>query len=281
VTDETHDTVERLAANQALWDELTTIHERSAFYDVEGFLAGASSLEAPEIDELGGEVAGKRLLHLQCHFGLDTLSWARLGATVTGIDFSGRAIALARRLAAASGLPATFVRSDLYELPSVLDGRFDIVFTSWGALCWLPDLARWARLIAGYLAPGAVFYVAEFHPFLFALRDDADEPCVARDVYFHDAVPNVYEMGGGGSYADPDATITAPVEYQWNHPLGEIVGALTGAGLTIEYLHEFARLEAHQRLDWPCLGRRPDGSFRLRRLRGEFPLSFSLRARRD
>jgi SAM-dependent methyltransferase len=134
---------ESIAANRLLWDELTAIHERSAFYDVEGFLAGGSSLTWPELDELGPEVAGKRLLHLQCHFGLDTLSW-----TVTGVDFSSQAIELARRLAAECGVPATFVESDLYELPTALDGRFDIVFTSWGVLCWLPDLTRWARLIA-------------------------------------------------------------------------------------------------------------------------------------
>ncbi len=268
-----------VAANRLLWDELTAVHERSAFYDVEGFLAGRSSLTWPELDELGPAVAGKRLLHLQCHFGLDTLSWARLGATVTGVDFSGRAIALARRLAAECGLPATFVESDLYELPARLEGSFDIVFTSWGALCWLPDLTRWARLVADYLAPGGLFYIAEFHPFLFALADDSEEPLVGADSYFRRAEAHAYEIDGGGSYADPDAHVAAPVEYQWDHPLGEIVTSLIDAGLTIECLHEFPRLEEHQSLDWPCLGKRPDGWVGLRRLPDEFPLSFSLRAR--
>ncbi len=267
------------AANRELWDELTAIHERSAFYDVEGFLAGALSLTAPELDELGPSVPGKRLLHLQCHIGLDTLSWARLGATVTGVDFSGRAIALARRLAAQTGLPATFVESDLYALSAKLDERFDIVFTSWGAICWLPDLQRWAQLIADHLSPGGIFYIAEFHPFLFALADDHEEPLLARDSYFHRAAASAWANDGRGSYADPEAHVAAAVEYQWNHPLGEIVSALTAAGLTIEYLHEFRRLEEHQRLDWPCLGQRPDGSLALRRLRDEFPLAFSLRAR--
>ncbi len=276
----------QLAANRALWDELTAIHERSAFYDVGGFLAGASSLSALELDELGPEVTGKRLLHLQCHFGLDTLSWARLGATVTGVDFSGRAIALARRLATECGLPATFVESDLYELPARLalaarlDERFDVVYTSWGVLCWLPDLARWARLIADCLAPGGIFYMAEFHPFLFALADDSEEPRVSRDAYFHRAEPHAWANDGKGSYADPDARIEAPVDYEWDHPLGEIVTALIEAGLTIEYLHEFRRLGSRQTLDWPCIGQRPDGSFALRRLRDEYPLSFSLRATR-
>ncbi len=152
-------------------------------------------------------MAGKRLLHLQCHFGLDTLSWARLGATVTGVDFSGRAIALARRLAAQSGLPATFVESDLYELPAVLDGRFDIVFTSWGVLCWLPDLARWARLIADYLAPGGIFYIAEFHPFLFALADDSEEPRLGARLLLSRAEPHAWQNDGRGSYADPSAHV--------------------------------------------------------------------------
>ncbi|MGZ4199529.1 MAG: class I SAM-dependent methyltransferase [Thermoleophilia bacterium] len=288
----------QLAANRALWDELTAIHERSAFYDVEGFLAGASSLSALELDELGPEVAGKRLLHLQCHFGLDTLSWARLGATVTGVDFSGQAITLARRLAAECGLPATFIESDLYELaarlepparlelpaqlepPARLDQRFDVVYTSWGVLCWLPDLARWARLIADCLAPRGIFYIAEFHPFLFALADDSEEPLVSRDAYFHRAEPHAWANDGKGSYADPDAHVEAPVDYEWDHPLGEIVTALIEAGLTIEYLHEFRRLGSRQTLDWPCIGQRPDGSFALRRLRDEYPLSFSLRAAR-
>ena len=270
---------EQRAANRELWDELTAIHERSAFYDVEGFLAGVSSLAAPELDELGPSVPGKRLLHLQCHFGLDTLSWARLGATVTGVDFSGKAIALARRLATQCALPATFIESDLYALAAALDERFDIVFTSWGAICWLPDLQRWAQLIADHLSPGGIFYIAEFHPFLLALADDREEPLLARDSYFHSAAANVWQNDGRGSYADHDAPVAAPVEYQWDHPLGEIVSSLTAAGLTIEYLHEFRRLEEHQRLDWPCLGQRPDGSFALRRLRDEFPLAFSLCAR--
>jgi SAM-dependent methyltransferase len=280
VSDEQPASHEQRAANKALWDELTAIHEDSAFYDIEGFLAGASSLAAPELDELGPDVAGRRLLHLQCHFGLDTLSWARLGATVTGVDFSGRAIVLARRLAAQCDLPATFVESDLYTLPAVLAERFDIVFTSWGVLCWLPDLERWARLIAERLVIGGIFYIAEFHPFLFALADDCQDPLLAPDSYFHKAAASAWANDGRGSYAAPDAHVAAPVEYQWDHPLGEIVSALTAAGLTIEYLHEFRRLEEHQCLDWPCLGQRPDGSYALRRLRDEFPLSFSLRARR-
>ena len=273
-------TPEQLGANRALWDELTAIHEQSAFYDVEGFLAGASSLGAIELDELGGEVAGRRLLHLQCHFGLDTLSWARRGATVTGVDFSGQAVALARRLAAQSGLSATFIESDVYDLPGVLRERFDIVFTSWGVLCWLPDLARWARLIADALAPGGVFYLLDFHPFLFALSDESEQPVLGEDFYFHRAEPHAWANDGGGSYADRQATVTAPIQYEWDHPLGEIVTALFDAGLALEFLHEFGSLPMPG-LDWPCIAVNPDGSFGLRGRRGAFPMAFSVKARRS
>jgi SAM-dependent methyltransferase len=161
-----------LAANRALWDEWTAIHEASSFYDLEGFKAGRSGgsggsggsrLRPYEVAEVG-EVGGKSLLHLQCHFGIDTLSWARLGARVTGADFSHRAIELARSIAAELDLDATFVRSDLYDLPSVLDGQFDVVYTSRGVLGWLPDLERWAAVVAHFLRPGGVFYITEIHP---------------------------------------------------------------------------------------------------------------------
>ena len=269
--------VAQMAANRRLWDELTAIHEQSAFYDVDGFLAGRSSLGAIELEELG-DVAGRRLLHLQCHFGLDTLSWARNGAVVTGVDFSGRAIALARRLAAQSGLAATFIESDIYELPRVLQERFDVVFSSWGVLCWLPDLARWARLIADVLTPGGIFFLLEFHPFVFALDGESERPVLAADSYFHRVEPHVWENDGGGSYADPQATVTTPVQYEWDHPLGEVVSALLGAGLTIESLREFGSLPMRG-LDWPCIATNLDGSYGVRGLRGQFPVAFSLKAR--
>jgi SAM-dependent methyltransferase len=264
------------AANIALWNELTGIHQGSAYYDVAGFLAGKSSLGRIESEELEPHVAGRSLLHLQCHFGLDTLSWARRGATVTGVDFSGNAIALARRLAAETGLPATFIESDVYELPRVLAGPFDIVFTSWGVLIWLPDLARWARLIADYLAPGGIFYIAEFHPFAFTLDDEADRPLVGRDFYFHRPEPHAWENDGSGSYADPGAHVQAAVQYEWNHPLGEIVTSLLDAGLTIDYLHEFPFTPGA--LDWPTLVTDAGGATRVRGLEEQFPVSFSLRA---
>ena len=166
---------EARAANLALWNHWTKVHEKSAFYDVEGFKAGATSLWPVEREELGPLVhEGTTLLHLQCHFGLDTLSWARLGAEVVGLDLSDEAIALARRLADEVGLSgrAEFVCADLYDADAHLgDRRFDVVFVSWGAIEWLPDLERWAGIIARHLRPGGTFYMAEIHPFGYALDE--------------------------------------------------------------------------------------------------------------
>ena len=197
-----------LAANNALWEEWTAIHETSSFYDLEGFKAGGSRLRTYEVDEVG-EVTGKSLLHLQCHFGIDTLSWARLGARVTGADFSDRAIQLARSLAAELGLAATFVCSDLYDLPAVLDEQFDVVYTSHGVLGWLPDLERWAGVVAHFLRPGGVFYLTEIHPVAQAF---AEEPGL-RLGYPYFPRPEPLASPVQGSYADPTAQVRQPVEY--------------------------------------------------------------------
>src|SRR5205823_6481205 len=154
---------EYIEANRKHWDELVSIHVKSAFYTVDSVRQGRTSLHPLEIEELG-DVRGKRLLHLQCHFGLDTLSWARLGAAVTGADFSDEAIRTARELASELQIPATFVLSNLYDLPGALDGQFDVVYTSHGVLGWLPDIAGWARVAAHFVKPGGFFYVAEIHP---------------------------------------------------------------------------------------------------------------------
>ncbi|MCZ7544594.1 MAG: class I SAM-dependent methyltransferase [Anaerolineae bacterium] len=158
-----------MESNRALWDEWTGIHAKSAFYDLEGFKAGRLSLDRVAREGLG-DVTGKRLLHLQCHFGMDTLSWARLGAEVTGVDFSEKAIALARALSAELSIPARFVCANIYDLPAALDGAFDIVFTSGGVLYWLPDLVRWAEIVAHYLRPGGTFFLADSHPLRHGLR---------------------------------------------------------------------------------------------------------------
>ncbi len=220
-----------LSANRELWDAWTGINAGSDFYDVEAFRAGATSLKPVELEELG-DVDGKTLLHLQCHFGLDTLSWARLGAQATGVDFSEAAIELARSLAGELDLPARFVASNVYELPSHLDGEFDIVFTSYGVIDWLQDLSAWGRIIASYLKPGGIFYMVEFHPVALSVGEDGRP---FRHSYFPS--PEPIRTVESGSYADPGAELTR-VSYAWSHNLGEIVTALAAAGLRIEYLHE-------------------------------------------
>jgi SAM-dependent methyltransferase len=227
----------RLAANRALWDEWTPIHVRSEFYDVEGWKSGARSDLYPLIVEEVGDVAGKDLLHLQCHFGLDTLSWVRRGARATGIDFSERAIEQARQLAAETGLDASFVVSDVFDLPANLEGDFDVVFTSFGAINWLPDLPRWAEVVAHFVRPGGFFYIAEAHPFAWAF-DDSDEATELRLGYHYWPSPDPLVFTNDGSYADPDAPVSEPFEYAWQHSMGEIISSLAAVGLRIEYLHE-------------------------------------------
>ncbi|TRO50928.1 class I SAM-dependent methyltransferase, partial [Candidatus Bathyarchaeota archaeon] len=160
--------------NKRRWNELVDIHAKSKEYDLENFIAGKNSLHRVEREKLG-DVKGKSLLHLQCHFGLDTISWARLGAKVTGVDFSETAIELAREIAKKVGVDAEFVCSNVYDLPKVHKGEYDIVFTSYGVLCWLQDIEEWARVIAHFLKPGGTFLIVESHPFMWVFDDESEE----------------------------------------------------------------------------------------------------------
>ena len=255
------------------WNRLVPLHARSAFYDVAGFRAGRSTLSPIEREELG-DVAGKSLLHLQCHFGMDTLSWARLGAQVTGVDYSPQAVDLARELARETGLEAEFICASIYDLPERLDRTFDIVFTSYGVLCWLPDLPAWGKVIAHFLKPGGVFYIADGHPLanIFYNEPDATDLHVAYP-YFHQDAPEVYECTG--SYAtDPDVDLRY-TEYEWSHSLGEIVNALLDAGLRLQFLHEypFGFYQHH-----PLMVREEDGRWWFREHQESVPLIFSIRA---
>ena len=270
-------------ANRRLWDEWTGVHEASDFYNLESFKGGTKKdrpcdhapgvrVRSYEVEEVG-DVSGKTLLHLQCHFGIDTLSWARLGAKVTGVDFSGRAIALARSVAAEIGIDATFVLSTVDDLPSNLDGEFDVVYASRGAIWWLQDLDRWAKVAAHFLRPGGVFYVTEFHPVLQTFGDSSEFSIGYP--YFPRDEPLSFPVHG--SYADPTAKVEADVEFGWPHSIGEIVTAVANAGLRVELLNE---------MDWvddghnPALVRCDDGLWRLPpSVDGELPLMFSLRAR--
>jgi SAM-dependent methyltransferase len=262
------------AANQALWEACTSVHSTGTFYDVDAFRAGGIRVRPYEV-EMIGDVAGKSLLHLQCHFGLDTLSWARLGARVTGADFSPAAIELARRLAGELGFEdARFVLANLYDLPSVLDGEFDVVYTSRGVLGWLPDIAGWARVVARYVAPGGRFFISEFHPIAQAFENEGVAPGELRLAYpyWEHEAPLTFKVRG--SYADPDAEIGDHTEHGWDHGLGEIVTALIEAGLRIE------RLVEHPFLEWKVdyLVEADDGTWVMPPGAGELPLMFSLLA---
>lgn len=260
------------ALNRASWDERVGIHVVSDFYDNAGFRAGRSSLRAFEVEEVGA-VEGRTLVHLQCHFGQDTLSWARLGARVTGLDFSGEAVAYANRLAADLALDADFVESDVYDAVEALGGRrFDIVYTGLGALIWLPDIDRWAAVVAELIEPGGFVYLAEFHPIVETMADDS--LTVLFD-YFTRPAGTRYEEGG--TYTDGDVETVHNVSYEWTHPVSSVVTALLDHGLQLELLHE------HDFTLWgrfPFLEARDDGTYHLPPDLPRIPLMYSLRARK-
>jgi SAM-dependent methyltransferase len=262
------------ADNQATWDELAAIHVRDAngFYAVERFRRGEDILMAIESDEIG-DVAGRHLLHLQCHIGLDTLCLARRGATVTGLDFSGAAIAAAQGLAAEAGLKALFIKADVYDAIAVLEGGFDIVYVSWGSLNWLPDIWRWADIVSGLLAPGGFLYLVEQHPFISIMRerDGRIEPFYAwRTLMEH---PILTEMSS--TYTGDGTRLTNGRMHEWEHPLSDIITALLASGLRLDFLHE------HEVLPWrrlPMMVPSADRMYCLPDGQVPVPLAFSLKA---
>jgi SAM-dependent methyltransferase len=261
-----------LKVNRERWNELTPLHLRSEYYDVEGFKRGGSRLSDYEVEEVG-DVAGKKLLHLLCHIGLDTLSWARLGANVTGVDFSQEAVDVAGSLAIELGLQARFIASDVFNLPDVLTDEFDVVYTSRGVLGWLPDLNRWAEVVARFVTPGGIFYITEIHP----IAQVFDEQAGTTDLkvtfpYFttEDPIPIITQ----GSYAARDADVKNRMEFGWPHGVGEVATALVRAGLRIDFLHEFP----FTYWDKPFLVPRDDHTWEMPPGSGELPLMFSLKA---
>jgi SAM-dependent methyltransferase len=231
--------------NQLWWDEVVPIHEASRGYDRNGFLRGEEPLRPVELAELGPRIAGKALLHLQCHFGIDTLGWARHGAEVTGLDFSALAIEAARRLSAESGVPGRFIQSNVYDAPERLGEAFDVVYTGVGALNWLPNIRAWASVVAKCMKPGGVLYVYEGHPMLWTLDDQRDDGILVVGArYFELTEPAAYE--GDSTYVDGPKLVPRRT-YEWNHGLGEIVSAIVGVGLRIEFVHE------HREVAWQAL----------------------------
>lgn len=255
--------------NRSWWDERVPLHVASDFYDVEAFKSGANTLRPFELEEVG-DVSGRSLVHLQCHFGLDTLSWARLGARVTGLDFSTPAIEAARAIAKDTGLESEFVEASLYDAVAALgDRRFDIVYTGLGALNWLPDIRRWAQLVAELVAPGGFLYLSEFHPVEGVF---ADGDLTVQHDYFQ---TDPFLFDDPGTYVDRAAPTSHNRTEEWQHTLGDVVSAVIDAGLVVELLHEHDFTLDRR---WPFLEER-DGYFWMPAGRPRLPLLYSLRAR--
>lgn len=255
------------AINEAAWNVKTEAHLTSNFYDVEGFLKGNSSLNVIELDLLG-DVKGKKILHLQCHFGQDSLSLVRLGAQVTGVDLSNVAIKNANRLAKQLQLDATFICCDIYDLPNHLNDNFDMVYTSYGTIGWLPDLNQWAQLISKFLIPKGVFVFVEFHPVVWMFNNNFD-----KIIYSYFKTDAIVETESG-TYADRTANITQQ-SITWNHSLGEVLSALLQNDLQLEYFEEF------NYSPYNCFNHTievNEKQFRIKSLDNKIPMVYALKA---
>ena len=269
---------DEIAANLHLWENWSEMHMNGTDYDVEGFIANPDARPFDwVIRDMIGDVAGKRLLHLQCHIGLDTARLALMGAVdVTGVDFSPKAIAGAEAIAERLNLSATFVRADVCALPDIVPREaFDVVFSSYGAIFWLPDLEPWAESVATRLAPGGVLHLVDLHPFLSVFDDFALQPPLAvRYPYFSREPLHFVEHG---SYADRDADFEAD-SYAWQHTFEEIIGVLARRGLIVERLREYPAV-AWKALEY--LVEDEDGLWRLPEGAGDVPLMFGLTVRKS
>lgn len=258
-----------LKKNKESWNVRTQIHVDSDFYDNESFIEGKNSLNSIELD-LFGDVSNKKILHLQCHFGQDSISLSRMGAEVTGIDLSNEAIETAQQLAIKTNQSTRFVNSDVYDLPNHLNEKFDVVFTSYGTIGWLPDLDKWANVIQHFLKPVGEFIFAEFHPVVWMFDDDFSK--VGYN-YFNDG-PIVETQEG--TYANPESEMK--LDYvMWNHGMAEVVSSLIKAGLTIEEMHEF------DYSPYNCFSHTEEfetGKYRIKHLGNNIPMVYSIRAKK-
>ncbi len=266
-----------ITLNKANWDERAPLHAASAGYETQALVDDPAHLsEVVRFDlPLLGDISGAKGVHLQCHIGTDTLSLARLGAQMTGLDFSPASIAQARLLARRAGTRLAFVEADVYEAAEVLPREsFDLVYTSIGALNWLPSIERWANSVASLLKPGGRLFIREGHPVLFSLNEDRQDALVIEHPYFEQEAPQVWE--DDSSYVETDARLTATITHEWNHGLGEIVSALLSHGMQITGLVE------HDSIPWEALPGQmscgEDGEWRLDRDRWRMPLSYTLQA---
>jgi SAM-dependent methyltransferase len=263
--------------NKASWDERAPAHAASPDYSVERFADPAFLSHVVRFDlPLLGDIAGLRGVHLQCHIGTDTISLARLGATMTGLDFSGAALTQARQLAERTGADATFVQADAYDAVDVLGAAsFDLVFTGIGALCWLPSIRRWADVVGGLLRPGGRLFLREGHPMLWSLADARPDGLLVVDYpYFERDEPTIWEEGG--TYVATDVVFAQNVTHEWNHGLGEIITALQAAGMDLTGLRE------HDSAPWEALPgqmeRIDGGEWRLADRPWRLPCTYTLQA---
>jgi ubiquinone/menaquinone biosynthesis C-methylase UbiE len=258
-----------LEVNRQSWNKKTEAHLKSEFYDLEGFLKGKTSLNEIELNLLGN-IKGKTILHLQCHFGQDTISLSRLGAEVTGIDLSDKAIEAARHIANDTNSNAKFICCDLYDLPSHLNEKFDIVFTSYGTIGWLPDLDKWAEIISRFLKPEGQFVFVEFHPVVWMFDENFDKIGYR---YFNSGA--IIETQSG-TYADRGANITQSY-VMWNHGLSEVLNSLINKGLEINSFEEF------DYSPYNCFSKTVEFEpkrFRIEHLGNRIPMVYSIRATR-
>jgi SAM-dependent methyltransferase len=266
--------------NRANWDDRVAAHAASPDYavarftDDPSFLSEVVAFDRPRL----GDIAGLDAVHLQCHIGTDTVSLARLGARMTALDFSAPALEQGRRLAEAVGVDIAFVESDLYGAPDALGtARFDLVYTGIGALCWLPDIRRWAEVVASLLKPGGRLFMREGHPVLWAIAEPRPDGLIALEFpYFEQVEAMVWSEGG--TYVETDAVFTQNTTHEWNHGLGEIVGAVLAAGL------ELTALAEHDTVPWNALpGQMHDtgrGEFQLSDRPERLPHTYTLQARK-
>lgn len=256
-----------ISANKKWWNDVTPVHSRSKLYDLQGFKKGKSSLLSIEHEEMK-DVRGKTLLHLMCHFGMDTLSWAREGAIVTGVDLSDKSITLAKKLSKETGIPAKFICSDIYKLPDVLNKKFDIVFTSYGVLCWLSNIKKWAKLINYFLKTGGTFYIVELHPFTNILSHDFK-------IYYKYFKIGPYIDDSSGTYTDWEADVKG-FTYEWSYTIGDVINTLINEGLKIEFVHEYPYTMYDQ---FPgFMEQNNKGQYVLKNKKVQIPLLFSLKA---
>lgn len=268
------DTLEQAEkGNQAFWDEIAPVHAR-AYEEVELLRQGGIVLDEIELREIG-PVADKTLLHLQCHIGTDTLSWARQGAVVTGVDFSAESLACARQLRDELQLDARFIHANVYELRAVLDGQFDVVYTSRGVLCWLRDLDEWGRVIAHFLKPGGIFYMMESHPIGNVLEEVHPGELSIVYPYFHTPEPRRWD-DQFPDYAD-EAYIPQNPSYEWTWSLSDILNALLQAGLRLEAFHEYERLFFKR---FPGMETCSERWYSYPKYAGRLPWIFTVRARK-